>query len=184
MSDVVLVALITGGFTLGGVVLTSIFAQRQASKITDVTLREARRREVRALLVELTRAGRRWVAIQQIHLISLHSSGANWDSFLSEFADTDSGRNLASDNATIPAVGGELVLMVSDGTLNAAVSDLLVMIDGYAEEVVAAILKAAKVANGKGDFQATLDGLAYVRRVELLFETIKARSAELLRVDL
>ena len=136
MTETVWVALITGGFTIGASVIATVLAQRHTAKIAALNRIEDRRREVRALLVDLGDAGQRWVATQQIFIPSLYKSALSYISFLDEFVSTDSWKQIGQDNATIRKVGGELLLMVNDQTLLSAVGDLLLLHEGFGTEVV------------------------------------------------
>lgn len=184
MSETVWVALITGGFTIGASLLATLLTQRHASRMADRSMREDRRREVRALLVQLTDAGRRWVSQQQIMIPAIYKSGLRYMEFFTEFPETDAGKQLGADNATISRVGGELLLMVKDGQLHIAISDILRMHERFADEVNGKLIESADKAQGEGDFQVTLKGFRYVHTMESLFERVMTRGAELLRGDL
>lgn len=179
VSDIVLVALITGGFTLAsgivGVVLTHRYSRRQA----EVQRLDERRREARALVAEFVHAGTQWAAANGVQ-VPTYFKGANDPAFWIERPDTDPERALREQLQTIERTAGELRLIVDDAALLDAIAEAFrLMSDTTA---MAALLDDSRRTGGMTWPDGLMaDAFAHYRAVGDAFRAVEARAAELLR---
>jgi len=179
MSETVAVALITGAFTLVsgivGVVLTHRYSKAQA----EVTRREDRRRDARALIASLVEAGTQWATMNETLVPAYYKASTDKD-FWFEFPDTDTGKAIRENALTIGRTAGELRLIVSDEALLDRISAAqALMADGAAMK---ALLEEGKRTNGgtwEGDVM--LNAFAHHRDVLQAFRAVETRAAEILR---
>lgn len=66
MNQVVVTALLTGGFTLAAALSTTIVSQRNAVRLAREAREEARRDSNRQVITELLLAGRDWIALLEV----------------------------------------------------------------------------------------------------------------------
>ena len=179
MSETVLVALLTGGFTLASGIVAVVLTHRNSERQAEATRREDRRREARALLAQFVEAGTQWAKMNGA-IVPAYYKAANDQKFWVEWPDTDSGKAIREHALTVSRAAGELRLIVSDKRLLECIAAAqAAMADG---EAMKALLDEGRRTNGgmwKGDVMT--NAFAHHRGVEEAFGSVEARAAELLR---
>lgn len=182
MSETVLVALLTGVFTLAsgvvGIVLTHRYARGQAEAVR----RDERRRDARALIAQLVNAGTQWARSQEV-LVPAYFKAGNDQKFWIEWPDTDSGKALRENAQAVERAAGELRLIVSDPALLEAIARALELQADSA--AMGELLDESKRTNGTSWKEGTMGkAFAHYRAVALAFAAVETRAAELLRGEL
>ncbi len=182
MSDTVLVALITGGFTLLSGLLAVVLTHRYSKSQAEAARRDERRRDVRALVAQFVNAGAQWAATHDV-LVPIYFKNAGDKQFWLEWPDTDSGRALRENALTVERTAGELVLIVSDPQLLDGISRALEMkADGKPME---ALLDDSRRSGGTTWTDGVMaTAFAHYRAVGEAFRAVEHRASELLRGQL
>lgn len=182
MSETVLIALLTGVFTLCSGVIGIVLTHRYTRGRDEAVRRDERRRDARALTAQFVNAGTQWARSQEV-LVPAYFKAGNDQNFWVEWPDTDSGKALRENAQIVERAAGELRLIVSDAVLLDAIAKALELQGD--SSAMGELLEESKRTSGTSWREGTMSkAFAHYRAVALAFGAVEARAAELLRGDL
>lgn len=181
MSETVLVALLTGVFTLGSGVVGIVLTHRYTRDQAEAMRRDERRRDARVLIAQFVNAGTQWARSHEV-LVPVYFKAGNDQNFWIEWPNTDSGRMLRENAQTIERTAGELRLIVSDPALLKTIATALEL--QADSDAMGELLDESKRTNGTSWKEGTMgNAFTHYRTVALAFAAVETRAAELLRGD-
>jgi hypothetical protein len=164
-------ALVSGGFVLGGVLVTSSLERRRQRD----ALREGALSEQRDLVVAIIVAGQEWQSLQLL-MVPLMSRLSDDD--LLEFASSDTATRLGRVHADLTTALIRARLFLAHEELVTTVVNISTFVDEFPEEVNLPILQR------KGDLTPVSEGLQKVEGFGQLIKSMEAVAAKALRSNL